>query len=713
MVIIGGGKSGGNILESGDPDYAAITGAGPKSPQNDVLDPVSTTPLSVTILTQFGIPFDATFTNQGTPLPGFDIHNQDVTTMLKLSLLTELINGKFIEIEMDENGIARFYEVGTEAASNVDIRYCVPTSDLNQPIDLVIVRGYDTPPERQLRDSFDGLKNKELMGYEDCAKDSCEEGFVARHATISYDDPQLDQTYLDDIKNSYELKAFESLMGYLIDLDLPDGIENVPGLKITFGDTTKEYIEVDTQFINNTINVNSFLGNKTGRAGVSGFSTISDTGSGTFRTGGSVPIIVNLINEGNFNGLPVCGVDLTSIAGGVITFPRERFLRENKFGELESDFMGVVDIVFSAHKVRSFTLSPGGFGINGSLVWVVSPLRDLVSLQHGKNWSWTIDVSEDVSVYLFSILEDARAQATCDVYSNPAPFFSDPASATKAFSFSNDLLTSTPVSETEFICNIGDDLGYYNPGGKMCVVVERRRPSIDIFDPRGAALSLASQISVTYTPLVVVDLPQPITYAAPDALTNATKTIDAFGIIDQADGIIDADPTTKQNLSDSETSVLQDNTDGFTLDLTLPFCEEDDCLTIAKELLALQSAVTETKSVIMGPSSEPKLGQVLADGTTINEISYSYSDSSQYLITVAAGPKYQNLGSFSNSAYQLQTTDVTRDGLVIQDAGNGAEYVVRVNGFGEITALSMVLEDISVGDRVNVRIYNVPQERIK
>lgn len=713
MVIKGGGVEGGNILESGDPDYAAITGAGPKSPQNDVLDPISTTPLSVTILTQFGIPFDATFTNQGTPLPGYDIHNQDVTTMLKLSLLTELINGKFIEIEMDENGIARFYEVGTELATNVDIRYCIPTSDLNQPIDLVIVRGYDPPPERQLRDSFDGLKNKELMDYKDCAKDSCEEGFVSRHATISYDDPQLDQTYLDDIKNSYELKSFESLMGYLIDLDLPDGIEDVPGLKITFGDTTKEYIEVDAQIINNTVNVSNFTGLKTGRAGVAGFSSISNTGATTNRVGGSVPVVVNLINSNNFNGLPVCGVDLNSIAGGLLTFPRKRFLRENKFGELESDFMGVVDVVFSAHKVRKFTLSPGGFGINGSLVWVVSPLRDLISLQHGKNWSWTIDVNEDVSVYLFSVLEDDQAAATCDVYADPSSFFSSSApNSPKAFSFSNDLLTTTPVSETEFICNIGDDLGYYNPGGKMCVVIERRRPSIDIFDPRGSALSLAGQISVRYTPIVVVDLPPPITYAAPTALTNGTKTIAAFGIIDQSDGIIDADPTTKQNLSDSEMSVLQDNTDGFTLDLTLPFCEEDDCLIIAKELLALQSAVTETKSVIMGPTSEPKLGQVLADGTTINEISYSYSDSSQYLITVAAGPKYQNLGSFSNSAYQLQTEDVTRDGLVIQDAGNGAEYVVRVNGFGEITALNMVLDDISVGDRVNVRIYNVPQERI-
>ena len=35
-----------------------------------------------------------------------------------------------------------------------------------------------------------------------------------------------------------------------------------------------------------------------------------------------------------------------------------------------------------------------------------------------------------------------------------------------------------------------------------------------------------------------------------------------------------------------------------------------------------------------------------------------------------------------------------------------------VEGFGEITALSMVIEEIAVGDKVNVRIYNNPVEHI-
>ena len=96
------------------------------------------------------------------------------------------------------------------------------------------------------------------MDYKDCAEESCDESIVSQYATISYDDPQLDQTYNDDIVNSYELEAFESLLGYLIDLDLPNGTDPnlpgyVPGLKITFGDSTKEYIKVSAQLLNASI----------------------------------------------------------------------------------------------------------------------------------------------------------------------------------------------------------------------------------------------------------------------------------------------------------------------------------------------------------------------------------------------------------------------------------------------------------------------------
>ncbi|MBD3260692.1 MAG: hypothetical protein GF334_03310 [Candidatus Altiarchaeales archaeon] len=96
----------------------------------------------------------------------------------------------------------------------------------------------------------------------------------------------------------------------------------------------------------------------------------------------------------------------------------------------------------------------------------------------------------------------------------------------------------------------------------------------------------------------------------------------------------------------------------------------------------------------------------------INEINYSYQDGSQYLITVNTGPRFVGAGSFNDSQYQLQTEEVTKEGIIVQDRGDGSTYVVRIEGGDEIVALSFVLQDISVGDKCQVRIFNNPVERI-
>ncbi len=715
MVIVQ--PDGSLILESGDPNFQDIIIGNP-DPQNEIIDPDPTKPVSQLVLETFNIPF--TLPILGSELPGFDIRNQDATTMLKLSLATELLNppdgsAGFAEVELDEDGIARFFVVGANIATNLDIRYCIPTSQITTPADLVIVRGFDPPPRRELRTSFNGLKNAELMEYEECAAESCDEKAVGKFATISYDDPLLDQTYLDDIRNSYELKAFESLIGYVVDLDLPDGADRddpnfIPGLKLTFGDTTKEYIKVPSNLMNNFINVGT-----TSPGGTGAFSTGGENITGTTLSfgsanggGGDIPVQVTTVDDKTGN----CTVSNTSIAGSKIVIPASRFERLNKFGNVESDFIGVSEVVFSGRKIITFTI----FGDIVLDIFIRSQ-KELINLGHGKNWVWDVDENGNVTIELFSILEDDASAAICDIYQNGAGTDAIVSHSTDTPNLAEDTGSAALAG---LVCNIGDRLGY-KMLSQICIVVERKRPSLDFFDPNGGAAVIARQFidpntpfGVKYTPIVIIDEPSPIAYAATAALSNidGTKTIAAEDIIDQADGIVDADPTTTQDLEDSELSVLQDNTNGATIDITLPFCTDQECLQIAQNFLAQQNQTITTQSVVLGPTSEPRLGQIMPDGAIINEISYAYSDSSQYLITITTGPKYLTAGSFNDNKYQLKTEDVTREGVVLQDVGNGAEYVVRVEGFGEITALSMIVEDISVGDRVNVRIYNNPVERI-
>lgn len=751
-------------LESGDPDFKSITDLGVSSPTNFILDPDPNKPLTQFVLETFNIPFQVNSSTgrvMGSAMPGFDIRNQDPTTIIKLSLAAELLTspfpnstelvgvGEFVEMELDEFGIGRFYIVGGDQALNLDIRYCVPTTRFTNPADLVIIRGYDPPPERQLRTTFDGLKNAEIMTYEECAAGSCDEQAVGKFASISYDDPLLDQVYLDDIVNSYELNAFESLIGYVIDLDLPDGTDQddpgFKGVKITFSDTTKEYITVSASLMNAFISA----GNTNPTNGlIKSFSPGNSFGSSSGASGSA-----NFGNAINGNGTILtvsvvdprsgkCSTEVTSVAGSKIIIPASRFTRTNKYGRPESDFAQVQDVVFTGRKIVSISSLTGSF-----LTAFVKPLKELISLQQGKNWTWTVKSNGDVELELFSLLEDAFAATVCELYSNPP---SSPVSLVRRSTSSpNTNEVTGPDAFKGFICNIGDRLGYLALNDRLCIVVERKRPSIDIFDPSGNAIGIASsfrnlvnadptskvtqngvevfgvrrEFGIRYTPIVIVDVPAPVTYAATgqlfsiDAKTGAPTAgtfspLAAEGIIDQTAGIKDTDPSTVQDFSESPMQILQDNTNGATIDLTLTFCTDIECLDIAKNLLSLQSQVVTQQSIILGPSSEPKLGQILADGSIINEINYSYSDSSQYLITVTAGPKYLTAGSFNDSQYQLQIEDVTREGVVLQDKGNGAEYVILINGFGEITALSTILDQITVGDRVSVRLYNVPTERL-
>jgi len=729
-----------NVLVGGDPSYQDLVIGNP-NPENQLLDNQPDRAVSQLVLETFSIPFDSNSVLGGS-LPGIDIRNQDPVTMLKLSLAAELLDlppagstrtgsPGFAEVELDESGVARFYIAGREAASNLDIRYCIPTSQIVQPASLVIVRGYDPPPQRVLRTAFDGLKNKIIMDYKDCAEESCDENIVSQYATITYDDPQLDQTYLDDIVNSYELQAFENLLGYLIDLDLPD-IEDHIGLKITFGDTTKEYLRFSATNLNSTV----LGGTLTDESGVV---TTIDSFSGaidqSITTGanesGSVTAIITTVNARGDK----CTTTETALSGASIVISAEQFKRLNKFGVEESDFIGVVDVVFSGRKIQSLTTSPGfpSGGIAGLAKTVVRPNKELISLPQGKNWTYYLNENGDIVINLYQVLEDDFTAYVCSVYRDPTIVSTGQVNLLR-FSTQN-LLTAEATGDGALdghVCGIGDALGYLAVNNKMCIVVERKKPSIDVFDPLGNALELAEQISIEYTPIVVIDLPAPIAYASTTTLTSidGTRTLAAEGIINQADGILDSDPTTDQDLEDSELSILQDNTNGSTIDITLPFAfgevadpsypqgvrQGDECLEIARNFLALQNQQITTHSIVLGPDSTPRLGDsfTLPNGEVgvINEINYSYSDASQYLITATVGPEYLTAGSFNDSKYQLQTEDVSREGMVIQDAGNGAEYTVRVEGLGEFPCLLMVLEDISVGDKVGIRIYNNPVEKI-
>ena len=106
------------------------------------------------------------------------------------------------------------------------------------------------------------------------------------------------------------------------------------------------------------------------------------------------------------------------------------------------------------------------------------------------------------------------------------------------------------------------------------------------------------------------------------------------------------------------------------------------------------------------------LEQQFGDGV-INSISYSYQDSSNYLITITTGSKFIDAGTnFSDSSiWTMDVESITREGVVTQVAGNGIHYVVHVNGLGDYIAVNTIFNQMppEVGDRVTIEINNVPK----
>lgn len=105
----------------------------------------------------------------------------------------------------------------------------------------------------------------------------------------------------------------------------------------------------------------------------------------------------------------------------------------------------------------------------------------------------------------------------------------------------------------------------------------------------------------------------------------------------------------------------------------------------------------------------PKLGNKYGDGI-INNISYSYQDGSSFSANVTVGPKLINTGSWGTSIYRKQTEDVSREGTVVQVAGDNSLFAVKIWRLGVYSATSAIRDEIEVGDRVTVTIYNSPVE---
>ncbi len=194
------------------------------------------------------------------------------------------------------------------------------------------------------------------------------------------------------------------------------------------------------------------------------------------------------------------------------------------------------------------------------------------------------------------------------------------------------------------------------------------------------------------------------------ALHDAPAPIAMNGIlIDQEAGLLDNDPTTTQDLEDTPMEVAYaEMSSGRTMSLNFASLDETKTKTLSKKLYDLLREDTgKVYTHTCGPTETPEIGDRGPNGGIINTIEYAYTDQGTYLINVTEGPK--NFGDFAGidgGMYYKQTEEVTTKGTVIQDKGNHVDYKIRVDGYGDITAINGCAEVIAVRDRVSITMHN-------
>ena len=644
---------------------------------NDSL--TSDLPVAVLILQAFGIPIlnPGILSNHST-LPGYDIYNQPCAGVLQLSLATQFVEGHLTECYINEEGQAYFVNIG-ETVSSVttdQIRFVIPLVKRIVPVDVVFVTGLKPPVRRELRGRINGTPNKETIDWAECKREdiNCTDKNYSNFATIIYDDPVLSSTINDGIHGSFEKKDWEDLVGFVVDFDVPS-INDYVNLQINFSkEETKFPVKLALASMGSSSKVEIEE-----RVYEACKAPIKDS---------------ELLYGVKYN---VSGFTSPSI------YDAER-------GKEVSDLIGINSIYIVGQKILYFrdysTLAYYGAGATEGIA-VVEEKRSVYELEYGKNWLWSgspADGEADIWVF-YDDRENLRGGYSNDgvevrIGDFGGPLIKSAIGSTQGVS--SDYLRFTGV----LVPGIGDVVGY--AVSSLCALISRRKPSITVTTTDGKAKEAAEKIDIDYIPIIIVSEPPPIAYAMDGE----------SGILDQKKSLFDTDPLTVQTHEDVESDHdrIIDRTNGIIMELALPFADENECLYAAQTIYNFSSdSDVETFSYTLGPDADPHLGELFSDGlnsTVINEITYSYTDSSSYNIQIITGSAFLGMNSWSDGRYVMATEEVQRNGKVTADLGDGSSYKVLLEGgLGEVVALSTILERIEVGDVVSVTIYNNPVER--
>lgn len=618
------------------------------------------------VLDGVGINYDSSIV--GDPLTGYDIKAQECATLLRLSLLAQGLTSsdslQFHEVYMKADGVATLVKVGEAphdgGATNYGLGllfFKTKTSDFVNKIDHILIKGRDPLPTR-----YNGeVINVMGKGTVNAFRTSCSLGYSTKDAALNmeawaeFETSPQHEAMREKLQLAVKRSKWEQLVGYKIRFhDIP----NYASMSQSQTTPKQSYI--------------SILGN---------IST-------------EIPIIFNPDPEGggivDISGLSIIGSKILSVATGAQLMQEFGTHLKDSVGYsfTENDYFVLLDhqcgLLGLSRGENWFVLPTNGNGNEGRIYIRPSGApRDV--------WAFLSPLSRDNLYYLRrtdGTLSSVQDIVKKDLAGGFAPF-------------------SGPESSAGM--NRGDIIAGFGDGALECqgalLGYSIAKPSIQIRSPYGDAPSIASRIAaggVTYTPIIIQDIPAPTGWNKGKAGTYPPPP----------DNVVypPSSPDKEGEAYDVDSPI--DELEGSVIDLSAPFLGAEGVGKFAVELDSLINGDVGTYySYSFAGGGYGILPGMKFEGGIVHTIEFIYNDKDSISTNITTGPKYYSPGSYSDSQYVKRTETITRTGRVIYGSNSEGTFFVHIDGRGTFEAINGIAEPIFPGDRVEVKLMNVPVER--
>lgn len=631
------------------------------------------------VLDKFNIP--STHSSRiGGNLENLDIKAMDAMAAINLSLLETLADDSFssgfYEPIVNAEGEVEFIEIGNGTADLSPIYHKIQSSSYVEDCSGVLIRGGTTLPEWKELDWKqiwgDGT-SKKIYDTTDF-RTGCLNTNYSTHAVITFDNPHLTTAYNDGIDNLFNIdNPYDRLLGYVNFIHSPNKTKNT---RIEFRNTTIVPIKVGTS---------------------------PNPDMGTLFVKPVHGDIESILQD------PDCWTNFVeadqSSEGGVPIIIDDSLRFEDKWNNKIDKFVKVEKVLIKGYALDLVSAGPkdgipaGASPTNENTEAVISfsnTIEDIFELDEGKHY-----------IISYEGLEIA------DTFKRPYIVFSKNARINEPKTYGKG--TNYKISNfgdfgvlhggetgVATIFPVAENKGYLVT--EIIAMIQINSPCIEIYDPESdfehsKAIDIAHRLEYWISPIMVYEPDPPVGYNG--------------SLLDQTEIARDFDPTTAQDFTNTPYELAMDDIrSGSGVELTLPFLngdDEDKIKNLSGNLYdVLNSGNGIETNYVCGPGADPKLGDRGPSGGVINNITYSYTDSGSYTISVNEGARLIKpfSGGGPTGPSPKMTSSPGAKGVVIDSIGNGMFFKVRLDGIGERIAINMADTFVRVNDIVTCTVNN-------